>query len=297
MSIAPQPKARVGPTLSGVWLPIVTPFLDGAVDFGSYQHLLAHYLDKGIDGLILLGTTGESPTIEDQEAETLVDLTLRSVNRRLPVYVGIGGNSTAKVVKTLQRLERHAFDGILSVCPYYNRPSQDGLRRHFEAIAAATEKNVLLYNIPYRTGVNLSNDSVLALSGFPNIVGIKDSCADPAQSAELLRRRPPKFAVLTGDDARFHDSLVGGSDGGILAAAHYRPEAFMDVYRKIAAGDRDAAQRAWSDLEPVVRLLFKEPNPMPIKHWLWRQGLIASPECRLPMTRISAALAAELEGL
>src|SRR5262249_22500664 len=140
---------------------------------------------------------------------------------RVPVFVGVGGNATAKVVRELRRIERYAFDGIVSVCPYYNRPGLDGLYEHFSRIAEATARPILLYNIPYRTGVNLANDTLLRLAEeHRNIVGIKDSAGNLAQSLDLLRRRRPGFAVLTGEDASFYTMLAHGADGGILAAAH-----------------------------------------------------------------------------
>jgi len=281
-------------SISGVWLPIVTPFKDGEVDVKSYERLLRHYLDTGINGVIPLGTTGESPTIEDDEAEALVELTLDVVGDRFPVYVGVGGNSTRKVVRTLRRLECYPFEGILSVCPYYSRPSDEGIGKHFKTIAESTDRNIVIYNIPYRTGVNLSNDTVLELSLIPNIVGIKDSCANLAQTQELLRRRPPGFSVMTGEDAQFYTTLALGGDGGILASAHLRTEAFVQVFRSIADNDHQSACRIWSTLEPWVRTLFREPNPMPLKHCLARLGLIESPECRLPLTGISGPLAVEM---
>jgi 4-hydroxy-tetrahydrodipicolinate synthase len=201
---------RTQPLVTGVWLPIVTPFVDGAVDIESYSRLLEYYLSRGVHGIIPLGTTGESPTIEDDEVESIVDTTVNIVAGRVPVYVGVGGNSTVKVIKSLQRLERYPFQGILSVCPYYNRPGETGMREHFTRIAAATDRKILIYNIPYRTGVNLSNDTVLALSEVPNIVGIKDSCANLAQSLDLLRRRPATFSVMTGEDALYYTMLAHG---------------------------------------------------------------------------------------
>ena len=145
---------------------------------------------------------------------------MASVAGRVPVFVGVGGNATHKVEKTLKRLERFAFEGIVSVCPYYNRPSQDGLIAHFRAIAAATDRDVLIYNIPYRTAVNLSNDSLLELAEVPNIVGVKDSSGSIAQSLELLARKPADFSVLTGEDALYFTMMANGADGGILAASH-----------------------------------------------------------------------------
>ena len=291
------PTATQPRSLSGVWLPMITPFLDGAVDLKSYQRLLHHYMDQGLAGLIPLGTTGEAPTLDDDEVEALVELTTRVVGNHLRVYFGVGGNATHKVIRTLRRLERYPFEGILSVCPYYNRPNDEGIRRHFERIADSTDRRILIYNIPYRTGVNLSNDTVLALSRLPNMVGIKDCCANLAQSVDLLRRRPSGFAVLTGEDAQFYTTLGLGGDGGILASAHYQPRSFAEVFERMAANDHRGAFAVWSSIETAVRVFFKEPNPMPIKHWLWRQGLIESPECRLPLTRVSERLGEEIEAM
>ena len=281
--------------ISGVWLPIVTPFVDGAVDFAGYERLLEHYLGKGVSGVFPLGTTGESPTIDDDEMEALVERTVGVVAGRVPVFVGVGGNATRKVLATLKRLERHRFEGIVSVCPYYNRPSQDGMREHFTRIAEATDRQILVYNIPYRTSVNLANDTLLRLAELPNVVGVKDSSGNLAQSLELLRQRPEGFAVMTGDDALFYTMLAHGGDGGILASCHVATEGFVGVHARMAANDHHAARAIWSRLEAVVPLLFKEANPMPIKHCVWRQGLITSPECRLPLTRISSGLADELD--
>ena len=281
--------------LGGLWLPIVTPFRDGAVDFSSYERLLTHYLALGIDGVFPLGTTGEAPTLDDDESEALVRCTLEVVAGRVPVFVGVGGNATAKVVKTLERWAGLPFDGIVSVCPYYNRPGQDGLVAHFRAVAVAAGRPVAIYNIPYRTAVNLSNDSLLELASVPNIVGVKDSSGILAQSLDLLARRPDGFSVLTGEDALYFTMMANGADGGILAASHVATERFVEVGRRFAANDVAGARLAWAPLSPLVPLLFAEANPMPIKHLLWRQGLIASPECRLPLTRISDGLARRLD--
>jgi 4-hydroxy-tetrahydrodipicolinate synthase len=281
--------------ISGLWLPIVTPFKDGAVDFKSYERLLEHYLALGVDGLFPLGTTGEAPTLDETEIDQLVEHTVAAVAGRVPVFVGVGGNATAKVEKALKRLERHRFEGIVSVCPYYNRPTQDGLIAHFRAIATATDRNVLIYNIPYRTAVNLSNDSLCELAEVKNIVGVKDSSGSIAQSLELLARKPAGFSVLTGEDALYFTMMANGAEGGILAASHVMTDRFVEVGRRFAGNDVMGARATWAPLAPVVPLLFAEANPMPIKYLLWRQGLIASPDCRLPLTRISDGLARRLD--
>jgi 4-hydroxy-tetrahydrodipicolinate synthase len=282
-------------SLSGVWLPIVTPFHGGAVDFASYEHLLEHYIGLGIGGIFPLGTTGESPTLDDVESEAIVDRTLAVVAGRVPVFVGIGGNATTKVLRALRLLDRYDFTGIVSVCPYYNRPSQDGMTAHFRSIAEATDRKIVIYNIPYRTGINLTNDTLLALAEQPNIVGIKDSSGNLVQSLELLRRRPTGFAVMTGEDNFYYTMLAHGGDGGILASAHIATRDFIAIHARMRANDHQGALRLWSRLESLVPLMFREANPMPLKYCLWRQGLLRSPECRLPLTQISPELAAALD--
>jgi 4-hydroxy-tetrahydrodipicolinate synthase len=168
-----------------------------------------------------------------------------------------------------------------------DRPGQDGLREHFTRIAEATDRQIVIYNIPYRTSVNLANETLLALAELPNVVGVKDSCGNLAQSLDLLRQRPAGFAVMTGDDPSFYTVLAHGADGGILASAHLATERFVAVHERMVANDHRSARAVWSELEGLVPLLFREANPMPIKHALWRRGLIASAECRLPLTRIS----------
>lgn len=282
-------------TLAGVWLPIVTPFHGGAVDFASYERLIEHYLELGISGIFPLGTTGESPTLDDGESEAIVERTIRAVAGRVPIYVGIGGNSTAKTVKQIKGLERLDFTGIVSVCPYYNRPGQDGLREHFTRIAEATDRPIAIYNIPYRTAVNMSNDTLLELAALPNIVGVKDSCGSLPQSLDLLLLRPMGFSVMTGEDNFYYTMLAHSGDGGILASAHLRTADFVAIHHRMQANDHQGARAIWSRLEALVPLLFREANPMPIKYCLWRSGLIRSPECRLPLTRVSSGLAAELD--
>ncbi len=286
-----------GSGIQGLWLPLVTPFRDGELDERSLTRLVRHYLNRPIDGLILAATTGEGLTLDDDdELERLVRIVAGEVHGRIPVFLGLSGSDTRKVAKALQRTAPWSIDGYLIACPYYTRPAQEGLYRHFAALAGATARPILVYNIPYRTGVNLANDTLLRLAADrPNIVGLKDCCADPNQSFDLTRARPPGFAVLTGEDALFYGALMQGADGGILAAAHVETEAFAAVRNTLLAGDSPAALARWRSLVDIARLLFAEPSPAPIKHWLWRAGLIDSPEVRLPMTGVSDALAARLE--
>jgi 4-hydroxy-tetrahydrodipicolinate synthase len=286
--------------LNGIWLPLVTPFRDGRLDEASLRRMIRHYAAEPIDGLILAATTGEGLTLDDAETERLVQVVaaeLETIGPRTPVYLGVSGSYTNKVAKTLEATARWPIDGYLVACPYYTRPSQDGLFRHFSALADATPRPILIYNIPYRTGVNLGNETMLLLAERGNIAGVKDCCADATQSFDLLRARPPGFAVLTGEDALFYTATTQGADGGILASAHIRTRAFAAVRDMLLRGDQPAALAAWQRLVDLPRLLFTEPSPAPIKHWLWRVGLIDSPEVRLPMTPISDALAVRIDRL
>ena len=225
----------------------------------------------------------------------MVDIVTEVFDGALPIYLGVSGSDTRKVVSAVRQANRLSIDGYLVTCPYYTRPSQIGLSRHFEAIANAADRSVVIYNIPYRTGVNLSNDALLALAALPSVRGVKDCCADVGKTGDLLARRGPDFSVLTGEDALFYTALAQGADGGILASAHIETAAFADVYARMTAGDQPGALLAWRQLSYVPQLLFTEPSPSPIKYWLCRQGLIESPEVRLPMTEVSAELASRID--
>ena len=289
--------AQSSPVQTGIWLPLITPFRDGALDGGSLRRLFHHYLQQPIDGIILAGTTGEAMTLSDDEIDQMIEIGAAEVAGRLPLYLGLGGSDTRGQARHLAALHGRAVDGYLISCPAYTRPSQDGLYHHFAALAAETDRPILIYNIPYRTGVNMSNETLLRLADLPTIRGIKDCCADPVQSASLLRQRPEDFAVLTGEDAWYYTALMHGADGGILASAHIRTAEFAAIRHAIQTSDHRDALRRWDDLIGLVRLLFAEPNPAAIKHWLWRAGLIASPELRLPMMPASTGLALRLDQL
>jgi 4-hydroxy-tetrahydrodipicolinate synthase len=283
--------------LHGLWLPLVTPFRDGELDEASLRRLTRHYAALPVNGLVLAATTGESLTLEREELERLVFTVRDEIGgpRNLPVCLGLAGSNTRALLDTLDRTAAWPIDGYLISCPYYSRPSQRGLELHFSALADRAAHPLMLYNIPYRTGVNLGNEAMLRLAEHPNIAGLKDCSADLEQSLDLLRRRPAGFAVLTGEDAQFHEALIDGADGGILASAHVETETFARIRELVVAGERDAALSHWRSVADLTRLLFSEPSPAPIKYWLWRTGLIDSAEVRLPMTQVSAGLAAHLD--
>jgi 4-hydroxy-tetrahydrodipicolinate synthase len=295
MDTASIPQS-LGP--QGLWLPLISPFRDGRFDEMSAQRLVAHYITCPVDGFILAATTGEGLTLDEEEAQRYAAICRREIERAgraVQLYLGVSGSDTRKCVAALARAAGWPIDGYLITCPYYTRPSQVGLVRHFSTLADNTTKPIMLYNIPYRTGVSLGNEAMLRLAGHPNIVGVKDCSADPAQSFDLLRDRPAGFAVLTGEDALFYNALTQGADGGILASAHVETAAFAAVRNHLLAGDQPAALARWRTLVDLARLLFAEPSPAPIKHWLWRAGLIDSREVRLPMTEVSEGLAARID--
>ena len=281
--------------LKGVWLPIVTPFSDNRIDYKSYKNLIDYYIPKGIAGLIPNGTTGECPTIEDYEFEELLEKSVEFNNSRLPIYYGLGGNNTNKILKQLKVVEKYKVEGILSVSPYYSRPDQNGIFEHFKAISDSTDLKIIIYNIPYRTGRNIENDTLFRLAEFENIVGVKDSCGNINQTMDLILNRPDNFLVLAGEDILFYLNLALGGDGGILAASHLETEKFVSIMNSIIQNDQKSALATWKTVEKFIPLLFCEPNPAPIKYYLAKKGLINSAELRLPLTEISDNLKRELD--
>lgn len=281
--------------LTGVWLPIITPFKDDRIDYKSYKKLINHYKNTGISGFIPLGTTGEVPVLSDYEFEEMIDKTLEYNEGKLPVYVGVGGNYTGKVIEKLKIAHKYNIQGILSVCPYYNKPNQEGIYHHFNSIAKETKLNIIIYNIPYRTGVNIENETIHKLAKIPNIVGLKDACGDMKQTMSLLMNPPKDLSILTGEDILFYLTLTMGGQGGILASSHLRTELFIDVYRKVKGNDIEGAMNSWKQLYEFIPLLFKEPNPAPVKYCLKKLGLLDSDEVRLPLMSASKELGAKLD--
>jgi 4-hydroxy-tetrahydrodipicolinate synthase len=285
-------------SLHGLWLPLVTPFRDGALDQASLRRLVRHYAALPVDGLILAATSGEGMTLGMAELELLVAVTREEIaasGRYLPICLGLSGASTRKLQDALDDTAAWPIDGYLIASPYYVRPSQRGLLRHFTTLADHASWPVVLYNIPYRTGVNLGNETLLTLAEHPNIVGLKDCCSDRAQSIDLLAWRPTGFRVLTGEDAHYHEALTDGADGAILLSAHVETESFAAVRTLLKQGDQAGASARWESVADLTRLLFTEPSPVPAKYWLSRIGLIDSAEVRLPMVEASAELARQLD--
>lgn len=281
--------------IEGVWLPVITPFVNDEIDFASYQRLIDHYIPKGISGVIANGTTGESPVLSEVEFETLAYKTVEYCNNRVPAFFGVGGNYTKEVIHKLKIAEKAGIQGVLSVSPYYNRPDQRGIYEHFRMLSENTSLPIILYNIPYRTGRNMENETILRLAELKNIVAIKDASGNVNQSLELLLNRPANFSILTGEDNLFMTSLAHGADGGILASSHVFTESFMEVYYMMRDNNYKGALQTWNQLARIIPLLFKEPNPAPLKYILHKQKLIQSGELRLPLVEISANLKMEID--
>lgn len=284
--------------LRGLWLPLITPFCDGIVDEVSLRRLVRHYAALPIDGLILAATSGEGLTLGIAELEWIVTVTreaLTDAKRYLPICLGLAGSHTRKLCHTLDETAAWPIDGYLISSPYYSRPSQHGLIQHFTALADHASWPIVLYNIPYRTSVNLEADTLLELAGHPNIVGLKDCSADRNQSIELLRRKPAGFRILTGEDAQYLDALSDGADGAILLSAHIETATFAAIGQLCREGRYETARERWESVRELTRLLFTEPSPAPAKYWLSRTGLIDSAEVRLPMVEVSRELAAKLD--
>ncbi len=285
MSLEIQLEVYMKP--EGIWLPIITPLLNDRIDTASYRRMIDTYIDQGINGLVPMGTTGESPTLTAAETEELIHETVEHVKGRVPIYIGLGGNNTRAVVDKLKGLNTSGIQGILSVSPYYNRPDQRGIYEHFKALSESTDLDILIYNIPYRTGRPVENDTVRRLAELTNIVGLKDASGNINQTVELLLNPPEDFSILCGEDNFLFTSLLHGAHGGILASAHLETREFLELYDLIRSDRHQEALTVWRGLMRFIPTLFEEPNPAPLKYCLHKLGLIASDELRLPLLPIT----------
>jgi len=284
--------------MHGLWLPLVTPFRNGRLDEISLRRLTRHYAAQSIDGFILGATSGEGMTLREAELERLAAIVrdeMAAGGRNVPIGLGLSGADTSRMKERLDETADWPIDFYLIASPYYVRPSQRGIIAHFEALADQAAWPLALYNIPYRCAVGITNQTMLRLAEHPNIVGLKDCGASREQSIALLRDRPESFRVLTGEDANYFEALGDGADGGILLSAHLETATFASVYSELKQGNHGAAEARWREVAELTRLLFTEPSPAPAKYWLWRTGLIDSPEVRLPMVEVSSELAATLD--
>lgn len=284
--------------LSGIFVPTVTPFsVDGEMDAASYGRYVDRLLAVDIQGLVIGGTTGESPTITWDEVASLLRLTqeaVREKGRRMPLIVGTGTNNTASTVRRTADAGLLGADAALVVVPYYSRPSQEGILAHFRQVTQVGLP-VIVYEIPSRTGTKLSVDTARRILELDGVIGMKDSTGD-ASLLESLAQTGSK-PVLCGEDRCLFEMLEKGARGGILASANIQTEIFVDVYRKFEQGDAKGSAQAFATVLPWIERLFSEPNPAPLKWLLAREGIIASDTLRLPMSPISQTLREELEVL
>ncbi|SDR24814.1 4-hydroxy-tetrahydrodipicolinate synthase [Paraburkholderia fungorum] len=284
---------------SGIWVPLITPFANGAVDHAALRALVRRYADAGIAGLVALGTTGEPAALDAAEQDAVLATILDAAQRveratPLPVVVGVSGNHTASMRERIEQLNALPIAGVLIAAPYYIRPSQAGIVGHFTALADASEKPVVLYDIPYRTGVRLELDTLLTLAAHPRIRAVKDCSGSLETTLALIR--DGRLQVLAGEDIAMFNTLCLGGSGAIAASAHVQPARFVALYRALAEGRLDEGRRIFHALTPMIQLAFAEPNPAPVKALLAAQGLIRD-ELRMPMTRASDALVARLTAL
>ena len=274
--------------IKGSLVAVVSPLkADGTLDFDAYRNLLDWHIESGTSAIVAVGTTGESPTVSVEEHAQLIRVAAEHCRGRVPVIAGTGANSTREAIE----LTRHAFevgvDASLQVAPYYNKPSQEGMFRHFTTVAQEGGLPVILYNVPGRTVADISNDTVLRLAANPNIIGIKDATGDVGRGASLLARLPEGFAVYSGNDDSALALMAMGAHGAISVTANVAPRQMADMCAAALAGDFGKALAINRTLIPLHERLFMEPNPVPTKWALARMGRIASPVVRLPLAPLT----------
>jgi len=280
--------------LSGIYVPVVTPFQsNGSLDLESFYNHADRLISAGIHGLVVHGTTGESPTVSPEEVELLMRTALTALSgRSVPLVLGTGTNDTAAAVRNTERAGILGADAVLVVVPYYNRPSQQGIIEHFRRIAQVGMP-VIMYEIPYRTGVKLETDTVHTILEMDGIIGLKDSSGSTQLLTELSQRGSKP--VLCGEDALMYASLALGASGLMTAAANVKTDRFVQLYHEMKNGNFREAKIIFDELYPFIQLLFAEPNPGPLKWILKEQGVIASSELRLPLVQISSSLQQKLK--
>ncbi len=274
--------------LKGSLVALITPMnADGSVNYGELRTLIDWHIENGTDGIVAVGTTGESATLPAEEHLAVVEATVKHVNKRVPVIAGTGANSTAEAIELSKAAERLGADYTLSVVPYYNKPSQEGIYRHFKAIAEATAIPMIIYNVPGRTVVDMNNETILRLAEISNIVGVKEASGDIARETDLINRAPEGFAVYSGDDPTGMAFMLCGGDGVISVAANVAPKLFADMCREAIAGNIPAARELNKKLIPVYDVMFCEPSPAAPKWALTQLGL-CQPHVRLPIIELSS---------
>lgn len=284
-------------TLQGTGVALVTPFKeDKTIDVPALERLVHSQVGNGVDYLVVLGTTAETPTLSTEEKELVKKTVKQANNGRLPMVLGVGGNNTQTIVEQVREVSPKDYIAILSVTPYYNKPSQEGLYQHYKAVAEATELPILLYNVPSRTGVNMDYRTTLRLAKeVPNIIGIKEASGNIVQIMHLLRGRRENFLVISGDDATALPTVLLGGDGTISVLGQAFPERYSQMIRQGLEGNYKEANTIQYQLLEAMELIFKEGNPVGIKALLSLLGVINTLEVRLPLVNATEGLQKELK--
>jgi 4-hydroxy-tetrahydrodipicolinate synthase len=266
----------------GSLVAIVTPFRKGKVDEQSLASLIEWQIANGTNGIVPCGTTGESATLSHEEHNRVVELTVEVVNRRVPVIAGSGSNSTDEAIALTRHAKQAGADGALLITPYYNKPTQEGLYRHYKAVAEAVDLPLVLYNIPGRTGVNMLPATIARLSAIKNIVGVKEGSGSVQQASDIVQMCGERLTVLAGDDVLTLPIMAVGGKGVVTVTANLLPADMADLVKAFATGKLEEARRIHFRLSPLFAALFYETNPIPVKEALGMMGKI-DPELRLPL--------------
>lgn len=275
--------------ITGSLVAIVTPMHeDGSLDLNAFRKLLNFHVQEGTDAVVVVGTTGESPTVNVEEHCELIKVAVEHIAGRIPVIAGTGGNSTAEAIELTEFAKKAGADMSLSVVPYYNRPTQEGMYRHFKAIAEAVELPILLYNVPGRTVADMSNDTILRLAQVPGIVGVKDATGNLDRACDLIARAPKEFGLYTGDDMTAVATIALGFHGDISVTANVAPRLMHEMCVAARNGDMTKAREIHFKLLGLHRDLFCEANPIPVKWAVHQLGLMPN-GIRLPLTTLSEA--------
>lgn len=270
-------------TFRGVSTAIVTPFnRQGGIDEGRLRAIVDRQIEAGIAGLVPMGTTGESPTLDHEEHTHVIEVVVEQADGRVPVIAGTGSNSTAEAVEMTKYAAEIGADASLQVAPYYNKPSQEGFYRHFAAVAEAVDIPLIIYNIPGRSGKNIENETMLRLAAIPGIQGVKEASGDIRQIMDLIARKPDDFAVLSGDDNIAYPMTALGGDGLISVASNLVPERVVEMIDLALNGRMEEARKSHYDLLPLFNALFFDTNPIPIKYAMAKKGFLEE-SYRLPM--------------
>jgi 4-hydroxy-tetrahydrodipicolinate synthase len=273
--------------ITGSLVAIVTPMKsDGAIDVARFRSLIDWHVAEGTDGIVVVGTTGESPTVNFDEHKELIRVAVEHSKGRIPIIAGTGGNSTAEAIELTESAKKAGATACLSVVPYYNKPTQEGLYRHFRAVAEAVDLPMILYNVPGRTVADLQNDTVLRLAALPGIIGIKDATANLERGTDLIKRAPRNFAIYSGEDSTALALILMGGQGVISVTANVAPKLMHQMCAAALVGDVKKAREINLQLLPLHQRLFLEANPIPVKWALAQMGQIDD-GIRLPMVPLS----------